>query len=755
MKLKSTLISLISVALIAIIGILLYVYWPAITGTINNSKYLTAEQGQELYDKGYNDGYKNKEENTEQLDYYKSLVDGYYITIQNYETEILRLQQSNYDSSVIIESLQSQKASLQNQVATLTTANSNNSSTINQLNLMIDTLESEVETLSNSNENKTNQISSLNNQILSLQNVITQLQNTNTLNANTITALNAQITGLNTQISSLSLQVNNNNSVTSVLQNRITELENSISYYETYMASLSTNDQVIVTFEFDGSVYNVQIIQKNSIVSVNNPTSTNYVIFNGWTVNNSLIDLSSYTFSQNTKVIADVTYKHQVKFNVDGTDIATQYVVSGSYATLPTAPTKANYVFDGWTINGVDVINIGSTSITSDTIFVAKFSRLYSVSFIYETNTLSTQNVVNGNYATAPSVTSSTYKVFNGWTVNNTIVDVSTYHITANTTFVASITYYYDVTFVVDNVSYSSAIVQNGNCAISPTAPTKANYTFNGWTLNGSDVVNLQNTVISANTTFYAKFTINHYTITFVVDGITYDTQIIDYGSYATLPTAPTKNGYTFDGWTVNNTIVNPTSVSITSNQTFVAKFTQTHLIINQTYNASDSGFTEEDIQVSGGFNPKDERYVRLTIYDERITENSVISPVNLSLTTSYSYYIDSNNDGSWDKDNDTGEYRTQVTNIQLSGSPVDITLIGSYASYQNPKTETYSVYYTVSNGQIVFTIYRPTKSVFSGGVLGLVTSADYPYSTFRESAYSGFVITHLLNCHLDFSLEF
>ena len=40
------------------------------------------------------------------------------------------------------------------------------------------------------------------------------------------------------------------------------------------------------------------------------------------------------------------------------------------------------------------------------------------------------------------------------------------------------------------------------------------------------------------------------YTVTFNVDGEMYDTQKVKYGKVATAPeTAPTKEGYTFDGW--------------------------------------------------------------------------------------------------------------------------------------------------------------------------------------------------------------
>ena len=82
--LSKTLLAIISGLIIAITGILLYVYWPAITGTINDSQYLTPEQGQELYDKGYADGNRNEEEQLAQIAYYRELTDEYYIHMHHY-----------------------------------------------------------------------------------------------------------------------------------------------------------------------------------------------------------------------------------------------------------------------------------------------------------------------------------------------------------------------------------------------------------------------------------------------------------------------------------------------------------------------------------------------------------------------------------------------------------------------------------------------------------------------------------------------
>lgn len=94
-----------------------------------------------------------------------------------------------------------------------------------------------------------------------------------------------------------------------------------------------------------------------------------------------------------------------------------------------------------------------------------------------------------------------------------------------------------------------------GTGATLPTADdiTRAGHTFEGWyedeNFSGSPV-----TEISATDTgkkeFYAKWTLNTYTVTFDSQGGSkVDSQTVSHGGTVTEPTAPTYEGYTFGGW--------------------------------------------------------------------------------------------------------------------------------------------------------------------------------------------------------------
>ena len=587
MKVKSLIISLILIVCFAGIGIGLYCAWPAITGTITDSKYYTSEDLQEAYDKGYNDAFKNKDELTQQVDYYKELTDTYYISILDYQAQIKDYETLTENNKNTISILEQNKTELQSQVDNLTTIKNSNEETISNLQVEVISLENQVKILTTSDSSKTEEIAELNKQITSLNNLISQLQNTNTLNVNTIASLNSQIESLNSQISNMILQNQTASSQITALNNEISKLQESINYYEQYIASLENGEQVVATFEFDGSVYNIQILNKNSIVTVTTPTSTDYVIFNYWTVNGEQVDLSTYQITTNTKFVANVTYKYDVKFKVDNTDYDSQIVVKNGYATLPEEPTKAGYEFDGWSINGIDIVeNISTTAVTQNVTYKAVFTQLHTVTFMSDGEIKSTQSVRNGEYATNVDIESTTYKVFNGWKIDSDIINISQYPIYSSVVFIADYTNKYDVKFMVDGQVYDSQIVEENAFATLPETPTKEGYIFEGWFFGGLVEIIIPEWKITQNITLTAKFTKLH-TVDFVVDNDVVDTQLVKDGEKVTISQISIPEGFELVGWSDGSNIIDLTSYNIVEDITLTAKLSSDTLnaVVSKTWN--------------------------------------------------------------------------------------------------------------------------------------------------------------------------
>ncbi len=474
---------------------------------ISGTGIYTQEDINNAYNDGYNTALENKTEYEELINSYRDTITTQTDQISQLNSQITVLTNNNKDKQTQIDNLQNVRDELQEQVNSLEETNTSNSTIIAENEKTISSLQTQIQKLQNSNEDYTDEIEQLNTTITSLRNLNTQLQLTNENNATLISSLNTQIVSLNNQVNDLLGQVGDNSSVVSALNSKIAELEKSIAYYEQYIASLESGEQVVATFEFNGSVYSIQILSKGAYASVTTPTSTDYVIFNYWTVNNEQVDLSTYPVNTNTKFVANVTRKYDVKFIVDNAEYDSQVVTENGFATLPSAPSKAGYEFDGWAINGNIVVDVDSKEVTQNVTYTAVFTKLHTVTFMFDGEVKSTQTIRNGNCATNVEIPSTTYVVFNGWTLNGVIVDVTTQSIYADTTFIADITKYYDVIFMVNDEEYDHQIVVENGYATVPANPEKANYEFVGWSLNGVDVVdNIENSTVTSNVEYVAIF---------------------------------------------------------------------------------------------------------------------------------------------------------------------------------------------------------------------------------------------------------
>jgi uncharacterized repeat protein (TIGR02543 family) len=169
------------------------------------------------------------------------------------------------------------------------------------------------------------------------------------------------------------------------------------------------------------------------------------------------------------------------------------------------------------------------------------------------------------NMPAAPTKTGYTFAGYNTAADGSGTAFTSATLVTANTTVYAQWT---ANTVNTDTVTFNneggtpssaSAAVAQGTAfgANMPAAPTKTGYTFVSYNTaaDGSGTAFTSATLVTANTTVYAQWTINisnsgTSTITFFTSGGTPVTAITqNVGSAVSAPTAPTLAGYTFAGW--------------------------------------------------------------------------------------------------------------------------------------------------------------------------------------------------------------
>ncbi len=251
-----------------------------------------------------------------------------------------------------------------------------------------------------------------------------------------------------------------------------------------------------------------------------------------------------------------------------GTSVSSQTFVSGTPATEPAIPTRAGYTFAYWTLDGV--VYDFSVPVTKNITLVAKWDKLgpYTVTFKGADGTvLKTETVENTAGATAPAVPPRTGYEFIGW-------DLAFDYIVADITVTAQYIRLWTVTFCdYDGALIETVFVRDGQAATAPAAPTREGYTFVRWDTT-YDAVGSDMTITAVyNRNEPAPPTTYHVTFRDYDNSLIATVPVVD-GETVVLPSAPTREGYTFRAWTQNGVDFVTTS-PITGDITLVADYTE------------------------------------------------------------------------------------------------------------------------------------------------------------------------------------
>ncbi len=100
----------------------------------------------------------------------------------------------------------------------------------------------------------------------------------------------------------------------------------------------------------------------------------------------------------------------------------------------------------------------------------------------------------------------------------------------------------YSLTYYVDGEIYNTYEIEEGEYITPEPEPTREGYTFSGWS-------EIPETMPANDVTVTGTFSVNKYKLTYMVDGAEYKSYDVDYGAAITPEPEPTKDGYTFSGW--------------------------------------------------------------------------------------------------------------------------------------------------------------------------------------------------------------
>ena len=230
------------------------------------------------------------------------------------------------------------------------------------------------------------------------------------------------------------------------------------------------------------------------------------------------------------------------------------------YGTLPTA-TRTGYAFQGWYTarSGGSQVSSSTTMEAANTTVYAHWTvNTYTVSFDSNGGSaVASQSVRYGSKATQPANPTRAGHTFQGWYTarsGGSKYDFGT-AVTGDVTLYAHWSVNsYTLTFDGNGGKPSEAsrtVAYGGQYGSLPTA-TRTGHTFQGWytARDGGTKVSPSTTMGAADTTLYARWSVNSYTVSFDSDGgSNVPAQKVRYGSKASRPADPTRAGHTFQGW--------------------------------------------------------------------------------------------------------------------------------------------------------------------------------------------------------------
>ena len=297
----------------------------------------------------------------------------------------------------------------------------------------------------------------------------------------------------------------------------------------------------------------------------------------------------------------------------------TQVTVSTNSGNL----IRTNYTFNGWTIGGTGTVYTNPqtfTMLVGGTTLVANWlANVYTVSYAAnavdasgnppgnQTGTYNSSVSLSGNTGT-PQLTRNGY-AFTTWNTQTDGLGTS-YSFGASYTILANITLYanwkqtFTMSYSNNSITYpnatgtitdtSSPYITGSTVTVKPsTGFENTGYSFSSWNTvpsgsGGTSYASDATFTITGNTTLYAQWTINNYTVTYASNSgtgdVPSDTNTYNYNNEVTVrgntgtPTPLTRTNFTFAGWNTVSDITTGLGTLYTTGNKFIMPAANTTL---------------------------------------------------------------------------------------------------------------------------------------------------------------------------------
>ena len=291
-----------------------------------------------------------------------------------------------------------------------------------------------------------------------------------------------------------------------------------------------------------------------------NPVNADLVLYAMWEKKPEVTKEYTVVFVTNGGTFADG--KNRMEFKV----------AEGSRVEAPAKPSRVDFTFSGWMLRGAayDFTRPVKENLVLEAQWNANSGiEFFTVTFMANGGTPEplVQIVKKGEKAQEPKDVKKEGYTLKGWTKDGSAKYDFADAVNADLVLYAmwekkpEVTKEYTVVFVANGGTFADGKnrmefkVAAGTLANRPTDPVYEGFTFMGWTLNGAPYTFAE--PVTADIVLVAQWKANQgvkaYRVVFMALGGTPEppVQLVAEGKPAQEPVAPTKDGFTFQGWTL------------------------------------------------------------------------------------------------------------------------------------------------------------------------------------------------------------
>ena len=359
----------------------------------------------------------------------------------------------------------------------------------------------------------------------------------------------------------------------------------------TLYASWTVNTYIL-NFYSDGKLVSIRTCEYGEIVEVDSlPTLTKEgYTFAGWTDEDGNAVTEDITVTGEITLYASWTANTYTLSLYDGDELlSSESVTYGDTVSIAdlTEPSKEGYTFAGWVDADGNAVTEDITVTGEITLYASWTANTYTLSLYDGDELLSSESVTYGDTVSIADLTEPSKEgyTFAGWTdaEGNAVTEDIT--VTGDVTLYASWTVNtYILNFYSDGKLVSIRTCEYGETVDVDSLPTltKEGYTFAGWTDKDGNGVT-EDITVTGEITLYASWTANAYTLSLYDGDELLSSESVTYGDTVSIAdlTEPTKDGYTFAGWTDEEGNAVTEDITVTGDITLYASWTVNTYILN------------------------------------------------------------------------------------------------------------------------------------------------------------------------------